>query len=250
MYQTITNAQNNVPIQLQESIDNRHGNLRVGLKSITYTVGWYNIQEGEYFYILTIGDVGSPRIISIPPGLYNVEQLIAALEVSDFIKVEINEFNGYVKIKLVSTDINILGYFFSDNVANILGVSELYEDKIAYDNLVNGIREITYYKYINSNEDATGTKVLDLSNIKTLNMYLNCINNTENIVDGARSNLLTRIGIPQHSFGKINTFQISCPEYKKLINGSITELNIEILDNNNKKVKNNNLPITILLHII
>ena len=39
-------------MQLQQSIDNSEGDLYVGLKSINYTVGWYNIDSTENALIL------------------------------------------------------------------------------------------------------------------------------------------------------------------------------------------------------
>ena len=35
-------------ITLQEYINNKCGNRRIGLKSLTYTIGWYNLID-EYF---------------------------------------------------------------------------------------------------------------------------------------------------------------------------------------------------------
>ena len=40
MFFMLTNVQSGA-VALQEPIDNRNGNLRVGLHSITYMVGWY-----------------------------------------------------------------------------------------------------------------------------------------------------------------------------------------------------------------
>jgi hypothetical protein len=41
MYHTISNIDNT--INLQQYIDNRDGNKRVGLKSFSYALGWYNV---------------------------------------------------------------------------------------------------------------------------------------------------------------------------------------------------------------
>ena len=43
MFQSISNIDNT--INLQQYIDNRDGCKRVGLKSFTYTLGWYNIND-------------------------------------------------------------------------------------------------------------------------------------------------------------------------------------------------------------
>jgi len=47
MFQTLANVQSGEAIRLQQCIDNRGGNLRIGLRSITYTVGWNNIEDDE-----------------------------------------------------------------------------------------------------------------------------------------------------------------------------------------------------------
>ena len=46
MFFMLTNVQSGA-VALQEPIDNRNGNLRVGLRSITYMVGLYNVGAGE-----------------------------------------------------------------------------------------------------------------------------------------------------------------------------------------------------------
>jgi len=39
MSHTLTNVQDGAAVHLQQPINNQNGNLRVGLRSITYTVG-------------------------------------------------------------------------------------------------------------------------------------------------------------------------------------------------------------------
>ena len=52
LYQTLSNVQKGDAVQLQQPIDNCDGNLYVGLKSINYMVGWYNIDLTENALIL------------------------------------------------------------------------------------------------------------------------------------------------------------------------------------------------------
>ena len=49
MFLTLSNVQRGEAVPLQRYIDNRDGHLYVALKSITLTVGWYNIERGETF---------------------------------------------------------------------------------------------------------------------------------------------------------------------------------------------------------
>ena len=68
-------------------IDNTNGNLKVGWKSITYTVGWYNIHQ---------------RVGSINPGLYSFSDLKPILEDKYKISLVQNMFNGTVTMTAAS----------------------------------------------------------------------------------------------------------------------------------------------------
>jgi hypothetical protein len=50
MSQTLTNVQYAEALSLQQYIDNRDGNMCVCLRSITYTIGWYNVDKGESIF--------------------------------------------------------------------------------------------------------------------------------------------------------------------------------------------------------
>ena len=80
MFQTLANVQTGEAVALLEPIDNRCGGLRVGLRSIAYTVGWYNVKPGEAFLWRELG--GSASTVPIPPGLYGVERLQDIIEES------------------------------------------------------------------------------------------------------------------------------------------------------------------------
>ena len=45
---TLTNARLGKPYQLQSYNDNRDNDKTIGLKSITYWVGWYNVTGKQY----------------------------------------------------------------------------------------------------------------------------------------------------------------------------------------------------------
>jgi len=47
MFHTLTNVQDGAAVPLQQPINNQNGTLRVGLRSITYTVGWFNVGPQE-----------------------------------------------------------------------------------------------------------------------------------------------------------------------------------------------------------
>ena len=72
MFHILTNVQNGESKSLLEPIDNRRNNLRVGLRSITYTVGWFNVGENQEFRYRVSDDI---QIKQIPPGLYGITDL-------------------------------------------------------------------------------------------------------------------------------------------------------------------------------
>jgi len=42
-YHVLTRVEDGGTVELQQCIDNQQGELCVGLRQITYTVGWYNV---------------------------------------------------------------------------------------------------------------------------------------------------------------------------------------------------------------
>ena len=68
MYQTLTNVQRGEAVGLMQYIDNRTGsNLCVGLRSITYTVGWDNLGSSETFSWQS--NDGPTDTLEVVPGL-------------------------------------------------------------------------------------------------------------------------------------------------------------------------------------
>ena len=94
MYHTISNI--NKTINLQQYIDNKYGIKRIGLKSFTYTIGWYNLID-EYIQKET------DRPIRLASGLYSFQQ-IADIFQSNNITLSVNETNGIV---LLTTPVDL-----------------------------------------------------------------------------------------------------------------------------------------------
>ena len=74
----LSDVQRGESVSLQQYIDNRDGHLCIGLKSITFAVGWYNIEQGETFSWRSTG--GPEETLNIPPGLYGFDRLKEVLE--------------------------------------------------------------------------------------------------------------------------------------------------------------------------
>ena len=83
MFQTLMNVQSEDAMSLLVPIENRNDNLPVGLRTITYTVGWYNVELGETFSWRASSNNESRRPTrphSTTVGLYGIEDLINLLE--------------------------------------------------------------------------------------------------------------------------------------------------------------------------
>jgi len=72
MFHTLLNVQEGEAISLLQYIDNHSSNVRVGLRAITYTVGWYNVNAGESFRCRNCGEAGGGQETVIPPMLYGL----------------------------------------------------------------------------------------------------------------------------------------------------------------------------------
>ena len=79
MFHTLSNVQRGEAVPLQRCIDNRDGRLSIGLRSITFTAGWYNVEKGKKFSWKNTG-TGAEESLTIPPGLYGFDQLKEVLK--------------------------------------------------------------------------------------------------------------------------------------------------------------------------
>ena len=101
LYQTLINVQSGDAVQLQQTIDNSDGNLYVRLKSINYTVGWYNIDSQENALVLWNTDpestlpFSSQYIITDKPGVCSYTALADKINVySDKCSIQLNRTTG------------------------------------------------------------------------------------------------------------------------------------------------------------
>ena len=88
MFVTISDISKTV--NLQQYIDNRKRDKRIGLKSITYTIGWYNLID-QYFV------KSGSEIYKIPNGYYSFQQIV---EIFQFMNIflDVDRPNGYVTL--------------------------------------------------------------------------------------------------------------------------------------------------------
>lgn len=228
MHHTLTEVQRGESVPLQQYIDNRDGHLCIGLNSITFAVGWYNIEQGETFSWRSTGEAA--ETLNIPPGLYGVVQLQETLEgasPSPTHTLEENRVNGLITLTVASGREVLL----SDGLLTLLGLD---------DGLGGVWLDAGVY---------TGDRPINFIARQTLWVHLGEINTAENIVDGAPSSLLTSIGLGSHAFGDICTVRVDYPEYKRLRFDTVSELSVTIRDATGRVINNHNLPIHVSLAV-
>ena len=95
----------------------------------------------------------------------------------------------------------------------------------------------------------TGDRPVNFAPTKMLHLYLEQINTTSNIVDGAPSSLLGVVGIECHAFGDIHTVRFEHPEFKCLRAGTVHELEVKIRDDTGQILDNHGLPVSLVLEV-
>ena len=202
MFQSISNIDNT--INLQQYIDNRDGCKRVGLKSFTYTLGWYNINDESI-------KINGGKPFQIPPGYYSFQQLVNVFE-RNKISLRVNKVNGKVIL----------------NTPREVKISKGLKDMLGFE----------WNRRFNINEPIESVKTLDMTVIKSLYIHLDQLNSSYNYLDGSPSRVLAVIPIMNKQFGDIISVRFEHPEFKHLTHGTIPELKLEMKDVNNKIIDN------------
>ena len=213
MYHTISDIDKT--INLQQYIDNRDGNKRIGLKFIRYSIGWYNVISGFY-------KKDGNKIHKIEKGYYSFQQIADEFRKENIV-LTVNETNGIATLN-TPTELKI-----NKDLRNMLG----FKNKRLFD----------------PNELHYGNRFVDLATYKSLYIYLEQVSTSHNYLDGMPSTLLAVIPVENKEFGDNITVRFEHPDYKCLINDVITELKLEIRDEKNNKIINH-LPINCVLEII
>ena len=228
MFHTLSDVQRGEAVPHQQYIENRDGRLFVGLNSITFAAGWYNIERGEKFSWRSTG--GPEETLSIPPGLYGFDRLKKVLRRAvPTHTLAVNRENGLITLTVAPGR----GILLSDGLPTLLGL----DDGLGGVWLGAGV-------YM-------GDRPVNFATRQMLWVHLEEINTAENIVNGAPSSLLISIGLGRQSFGDINTVRMECPEYKRLRDGTINELKVSVRDaSSGKAISNQDLPIHVTLEVV
>ena len=214
MYHTISNIDNT--INLQQYIDNRDGNKRVGLKSFTYALGYYNIL-GQY--VQKTGE----RPHRIQDGFYSFNQIVDVFQGLN-IALSVDETNGIASL-VTDNELKI-----SKGLKLMLG----FGDKRKFQATTTHV----------------GSKCLDFATVKSLYIHLEQLNTSQNYFNGTPSTVLAVVPIENKEYGDIVSVRFENPEYKYLSNGTLAEFELSVRDLYNQKIDNSGLPMSAVLEII
>ena len=168
----------------------------IGLKYITYWVGWYNVTGKQYLA------TKSKRVI-IKPGLYNSNDLRQTFS-DESVILSVNHTNGFVTLETPpNKEIEL-----SSGISSLLGLKQ---------------GRLTVGKY-------TGHKMIAIAKTKELRVFHDQINTTNYFLDCELSTLLGIVPVSNKPFGKVVSCRFEFSIFKKLINGCITELSVRITD--------------------
>ena len=224
MFQTLTNVQRGESVPLQQYIDNRSGDLLVGLHSITYTVGCFSIRVGESVSWRNGG--GPTEKSDFTPGLYSFETLLENT-IQTGILLTVSQVNGLIKLTVnLGWEIQL-----TDGLLTLLGLDNGFDGEWLGEGTYIGDRPVNF----------TATKVL--------HVHLEQLNTTTNIIDATPSQVLATIPIECRSFGDVNAVRIEHPECKHLRNGSVSKLKVMVRDELGEVIDNHDLPISLVLGI-
>ena len=95
----------------------------------------------------------------------------------------------------------------------------------------------------------TGDRPVNFATRQILWVHLEELNTSGNITDGAPSTLLACVGLGRHAFGDINTVRMECLEFKRLRDGTLSELKVSIRDACGK-LSSQDLPIHVALELV
>ena len=118
MFHTLTNVQSREAAALLQPIDNRGGALKVGLSSISFTVGWFNINTESVSWVNAGGPI---ETTIIPPGLYSFSELKKFLENAiTGIHLQVSNSSGLIELTIdLGWEIQL-----TDGLGGILGLDD------------------------------------------------------------------------------------------------------------------------------
>jgi len=229
MFHILTNIQDSAAVGLQQSIDNRNGSMRVGLRSVTVTVGWYNVEAGERLLWRRSGSVEEGSF-EFSPGFYRVSRMMNLMrsKAREYAIFRVSSFTNLITLEVLD------GWElrFTDGLLSLLNI----DDGLRGTWLDSGTYE--------------GDRACNFTGTKTLSVHLHQFSTAANFVDGAPSTLLSLVGLDNYSYGDTKTIRFDNPEFKHLIKDSIFELKVILCDDTGKIIDNHQRRISLGLEFV
>lgn len=226
MFITITDASKGKPYSLSEQIDG----CKIGIKSISGRIGWYNIKdELEWRYAHQGGQPSDP--ITIEPGLYNFDSLVETLtgDIENY-EITVNKNTGKISLT-VPADYQI---WLPDPVKKILGVNDEGW-------LITG-------EYVGDHSVEFSPQRIEIY-LKQLNTSTNLLNNKAQL-NG--SQLLGFVPLSTANFGDYFSKEYYSPIMKELQRGQIHEIDLDfkvVWRDRTEKLDNHDQPLNLELII-
>ena len=231
MFITISDVSKGKPFRFQSSIDNTVKKLKIGIRSITTWVGWYNVYKETICRWGEKGRSGESTEIPINPGLYKFEQLVKLLtDGIDDLSITVNPINGIIDMSIPPN----IQLWLPSPIQYLFGLDddEWLEGNYAGDRAIEfePKRLIVYLKQLSTTGNLAG------------------VNDTLQ-----PSQILETIPISLYSFGGYETINYSNPIFKNLTSSYIQELDfdfkVEWGNGTKHKLDNHSQPIDIVLEI-
>ena len=188
-------------VSLQQYVDNRNSDKVIGLRSFTFLVGWYNLEGASFMLDRTR--------MTIPDGYYSF-YLLADYFQGHNVALTLNKANGFVTLH-TSEEIKL-----SKQLAKMLGFNR---------------------RRLPANVDNVGDVSANFST-KQLYIHLKQLNTSQNYFNGAPSTVLAVVPTGEHSYGDFIHVKFEHPLFKCLTGGTISELSIEVCDENGMRIDN------------
>ena len=218
-------------INLDYTIDNSCGRLKVALHEIFFKVNWFNISERQGNNLINREDlVGNPLTnLIIPDGYYNFCKIREKLSEFDVI-AKMNDAN----LKVTLTFSKLSKYYFAGGLASMLGF------------IKPGIKpEKHLFLVTKKGQSFEGQYPIDLSRNSILYVHLDQLSTDENLYDGKPSTVLRVLTSGSSAYCTYEVKSLSNLQFKKLTTGHFESLSLSIRDKEGRQVSCDDLLVTL-----
>jgi len=228
-YTLKVNEYSNYLFELNETIT-KYSNmdLLVSLESFTFTNSIFNINDSNNNLYYSFGEpsLGPVVNVRITNGNYSIDDLITNLNYRCLDELSFSFNSSTLKITITSlreTGFRIVTDFNNNSnpINSLLGFDDIFSNTLT--------------------NSKTGNYIINLNSNVGLNICLNNVNlKSNNVKNDSKKNILAYIPIIS-SFGEVQTYQntnnfkYSCDE------NTISNINLEILNQDNKSISFNNI---------